>query len=67
MWLGQFSPCSPSGGSHEYTLTLYALSETPASLPTESSLSIGYAELTAAFQNVTVLETATLTFIDAGQ
>ncbi|MCP4596416.1 DUF1566 domain-containing protein, partial [Neptuniibacter sp.] len=29
------SPCSPSAGSHEYTITLYALSQTPASLPTE--------------------------------
>ncbi len=56
------SPCSPSAGSHEYTITLYALSETPSSLPTENSLSVTYSVLTTAIDTVTVLDTATLTF-----
>jgi len=62
--IGYTSPCSPSGGGHEYTITLYALSETPPSLPDESALDVGYSELVAAFETVTVLETATLVFID---
>ena len=28
------SPCSPDAATHEYTITIYALSATPASLPT---------------------------------
>ncbi len=56
------SPCSPSAGSHEYTITLYALSETPSSLPTENSLSVTYDVLTTAIETVTVIDTATITF-----
>ncbi len=56
------SPCSPSAGSHEYTITLYALSETPSSLPTSDDLTIDYDTLLTAISTVTVIESATLTF-----
>lgn len=62
--IGYTSPCSPSGAGHVYTITVYALSETPASLPTESSLDVGYSELVAAFKTVTVIATSTLVFSD---
>ncbi len=58
------SPCSPGAATHEYTITLYALSETPPFLPTESSIEITYSILLAAFEDVTIIDTATLTFND---
>ena len=58
------SPCSPSAATHEYTITIYALSETPSSLPTTNSLSVEYGTLSDAIKTVTVLGTATLTFKD---
>ncbi len=58
------SPCSPSSGSHEYTITLYALSETPSSLPLESTTDVSYAVLKAAIDTVTTIDTATLIFND---
>ncbi len=61
------SPCSPSAGSHEYTITLYALSETPSSLPTESSLAVDYDILKDAIDTVNVIDTATLTFDDVNE
>ncbi|MDM8545602.1 YbhB/YbcL family Raf kinase inhibitor-like protein [Candidatus Venteria ishoeyi] len=56
------SPCSPSTGSHEYTLNIYALSETPGSLPTENSLNVSYDVLMQAIDTVEVLGTASITF-----
>lgn len=58
------SPCSPSAGSHEYTITVYALSETPSSLPTSSSVDVDYATMIEAIASVTVIDTAVLTFND---
>ncbi|MDM8528087.1 SMP-30/gluconolactonase/LRE family protein [Anaerolineales bacterium HSG24] len=58
------SPCSPSTGSHEYTITLYALSETPSSLPTQSTIDVDYDALKTAIGTVNVIDTATLTFND---
>jgi phosphatidylethanolamine-binding protein (PEBP) family uncharacterized protein len=58
------SPCSPSSGTHAYTITVYALSETPSSLPTTSSLSVDYDTLKAAIATVTTIDTATLDFND---
>jgi phosphatidylethanolamine-binding protein (PEBP) family uncharacterized protein len=57
------SPCSQSGGTHSYTLTIYALSETPASLPTANELTMTMTldTLTTAIAPVT-LASATLTF-----
>jgi phosphatidylethanolamine-binding protein (PEBP) family uncharacterized protein len=58
------SPCSPSSGSHEYTIRIYALSETPATLPEQSTLEVTYEVLAAAIETVTVIGTAELTFND---
>ncbi|MDM8532788.1 SMP-30/gluconolactonase/LRE family protein [Anaerolineales bacterium HSG25] len=58
------SPCSPSEGSHEYTITLYALSETPSSLPTQSTVAVNYDTLKTAIGTVKTIDTAVLTFND---
>ena len=58
------SPCSPIAGTHEYTIRLYALSETPATLPTQSTLDMDYQTLLDAVATVTVLGRAELTFND---
>jgi phosphatidylethanolamine-binding protein (PEBP) family uncharacterized protein len=58
------SPCSRGAGTHEYTITLYALSEVPPSLPGHSSLDVTYRVLGAAISTANVLGTATLTFTD---
>jgi phosphatidylethanolamine-binding protein (PEBP) family uncharacterized protein len=56
------SPCSPSSSTHEYTITLYALSATPSSLPLESTINVTYDVLINAISEVTVIDKATLTF-----
>ena len=56
------SPCSAGAGTHQYTVTIYALSATPASLPTQSSLSVTHQVLTAALSTVTIVGQATLVF-----
>jgi phosphatidylethanolamine-binding protein (PEBP) family uncharacterized protein len=58
------SPCSKGTGTHEYTITVYALTETPPGLPTHSSLDVTYQVLTNAISTVDVLGTATLKFTD---
>ncbi len=56
------SPCSPSSSTHEYTITLYALSATPPSLPSASTIDVTYDVLINAISEVTVIDKATLTF-----
>ena len=56
------SPCSPSSGSHQYIITIYALSATPPDLPTQSSLSVNYSALINALSTVTIIDKATLVF-----
>lgn len=56
------SPCSPSSGSHEYTITITALSALPGSLPTENSEAVTYDVLQTAISSVEVLGSANLTF-----
>ncbi|BFP42040.1 YHYH protein [Flavobacteriaceae bacterium GF1] len=58
------SPCSPGTGSHEYTITLYGLSETPPTLPQTNSVDVTYDVLIDAISSVTVIDKATLTFND---
>lgn len=58
------SPCSPSAGAHEYTITIYALAQMPASLPRASSLEVTYDVLMNALATVTVIGSAQLTFIN---
>ncbi len=56
------SPCSAGAGTHQYILTIYALSETPATLPTKSTTAVTYEVLSKAISTVTVLDKAKLIF-----
>jgi len=56
------SPCSKGAGTHEHTITLYALSETPPSLPRQSSVDVTYEVLKQALDTVITIDTASLTF-----
>lgn len=60
------SPCSQdaTAGGKSYTITIYALSETPSSLPAMSSLDVTFSVLLGAIETVTVLDTASVTFLD---
>jgi phosphatidylethanolamine-binding protein (PEBP) family uncharacterized protein len=58
------SPCSHGKGKHEYTIALYALSETPASLPKENSLDVDYGTFMNAINTVSIIDRTTLKFID---
>lgn len=59
------SPCSRGKGKHEYTIALYALSETPATLPKKHSLNVDYNVFMNALATVKIIDRTTLTFIDA--
>ncbi len=61
------SPCSPSAGIHEYTITIYALSETPPGLPDSSTVEVTYSVLKSAIETVTTIDTAVLTFNDVNE
>ncbi len=56
------SPCSQSPGSHDYTITIYALDMTPASLPSESTVNVTYRILKDAIDTVSVIASATMAF-----
>lgn len=56
------SPCSQGEGTHEYTITIYALSETPPTSPSESTLEVDYAAFSEAIATVEIIDTATITF-----
>ncbi len=60
--LSYSSPCNPSAGTTEYYITLYALNQTPASLPTESSLEIDYDKLVEAIATVTVIDSIQIAY-----
>ena len=59
------SPCSHGKGKHEYTIALYALSETPAALPKAHSLNVDYNVFMDALATVDIVDRTTLTFIDS--
>ncbi|WP_339723554.1 hypothetical protein [Maribacter stanieri] len=59
------SPCSRGKGKHEYTIALYALSETPSSLPKKHSLNVDYNVFKNALATVKIIDRTTLTFIDS--
>tara|TARA_R110002049_G_scaffold271075_1_gene448204 strand:- start:1113 stop:1712 length:600 start_codon:yes stop_codon:yes gene_type:complete len=59
------SPCSRGKGKHEYTIGLYALSETPAALPQKHSLNVDYNVFMDALDSVKIIDRTTLTFIDS--
>ena len=56
------SPCSHGAGTHEYTITIYALSETPPSLPANSSIEVTGEVLLDALSEVTIIDKAKLVF-----
>ena len=56
------SPCSPSSGAHKYTITIYALSATPADLPAQNSMDVTYGVLMNALSTVTIIDKAVLSF-----
>ncbi|MEI7745392.1 MAG: hypothetical protein WCK58_16775 [Chloroflexota bacterium] len=56
------SPCSKGAGAHEYTITVYALARTPASLPDRSTTDVTYQVLADAIATVEVLGMAQMTF-----
>lgn len=57
------SPCSPSGGTSTYYMTIYSLSETPSSLPKENSLTINYNTLVDSLSEVTIIDQVVLEYI----
>jgi hypothetical protein len=59
------SPCSRGKGKHEYTIALYALSETPAALPKKHSLNVDYNVFMNALDTVKIIDRTTLTFMDS--
>lgn len=61
---GYTPPCSPAGGgTHTYTLTLYALSAPPSSLGNQDRQDVTWANVTQAIKDIT-LGTAQLSFIN---
>ena len=58
------SPCSQGPGEHKYTIALFALKETPKSLPKENSIKVDYTAFMEAISEVTVIDRTTLIFTD---
>lgn len=58
------SPCSQGKGKHKYTIALYALAETPTTLPKNSSLEVDYNVFMNAIGATKIIDRTTLTFID---
>lgn len=58
------SPCSKDPGSHEYTIVLFALSETPDELPLYSTSDVDFVSFMTAVENTTILGKAELKFTD---
>lgn len=58
------SPCSHSTGTHTYTIKIFALSETPESLPKESTLDMDFMTFLDAIGTVTTIDEAELVFDD---
>ncbi|OUU48977.1 MAG: hypothetical protein CBC28_01955, partial [Flavobacteriaceae bacterium TMED68] len=59
------SPCSPSGGTSTYYMTIYALNITPPSLPEENSLTINYSALVNSLSEVTIIDQVVLEYISS--
>ncbi|WP_423999966.1 YbhB/YbcL family Raf kinase inhibitor-like protein [Maribacter sp. IgM3_T14_3] len=57
------SPCSRGKGKHKYTIALYALSDTPTSLPKKHSLNVDYNVFMNALTTMKIIDRTTLTYI----
>lgn len=51
---GYTSPCSPGAGTHDYTITLFALSYALDTLPDNDALSVDWTTLTTAMDGKTI-------------
>ncbi|MFD2914074.1 YbhB/YbcL family Raf kinase inhibitor-like protein [Psychroserpens luteus] len=58
------SPCSHGKGKHEYTIALYALAETPTTLPKMNTLDVNHNVFMNAMATVKIIDRTTLTFLD---
>jgi phosphatidylethanolamine-binding protein (PEBP) family uncharacterized protein len=56
------SPCSPSPGSHEYVITLFALSDYPEDLPEMSTIDVDFYTFMDAIENCEIIGKAELAF-----
>lgn len=59
------SPCSRGPGKHEYTIALFALSETPKSLPKSNVLDVDLSTFMNAISEENIIDKTTLTFTDS--
>lgn len=59
------SPCSRGPGKHRYTIALFALSETPKSLPESNALDVDLNTFMKAISDDIVIDRTTLTFLDS--
>ncbi len=58
------SPCSPSAGSHEYVISIFALADVPTPLLKESSLDIDFDQFMTAIEASEILDRADIVFND---
>lgn len=58
------SPCSHSPGAHSYTMAIFALAETPAALPKESSVAVDFETFMTAIESTPIVGKAELSFTD---
>lgn len=56
------SPCSPSIGTHEYVISIFALSRYPEALPRKSSLEVDFTDFMEAIESVKIIGKAELKF-----
>lgn len=59
------SPCSPNGATQTYYMTIYALSETPSSLPEENSLTVDYQILVNSLTEVTIIDQVVIEYVSS--
>lgn len=58
------SPCSQGPGNHEYIITIFALTETPKELPSQSSTNVNFVKFMTAIEHTAIVGKAELKFID---
>jgi phosphatidylethanolamine-binding protein (PEBP) family uncharacterized protein len=58
------SPCSHGPGSHTYTIAVFALAETPETLPQKSTVDVDFVTFMTAIEKTKILGKAELSFVD---
>ncbi|MGJ8624969.1 MAG: YbhB/YbcL family Raf kinase inhibitor-like protein [Yoonia sp.] len=51
---GYTPPCSPPGATHEYTVTVYALSSAPDALPAGDSVEVDWSAMSGALEGLAI-------------